>query len=334
LIQPALYAVASIAAALSSSAILLSSRWRHQVPLWARFACMLALLCSPQVDDAFAILSNSHWWLAIGLMSLGMLMDPPGRLWRMGELVFTAVAGLSGFAAVFGLPILGVRAIRNRSRHSVAILAIAAGGALVQISYLVASGRHGALASIASDPGAALLVLVKRILATDALGPANLTALTPLKTIDWLVIVVAIALGSALGLVWIRALRHQATRLEAAAFGLTFVGGWFLSMWALTMPGLSLDMLFWPAAAARYFVVPTAALYLSMLLWRPGGRAALTALSVACVLLAAGILSGYRLLPMPSVDWAPFAECVDRGSPDCSVEIPPAWQLEVDARTR
>ena len=276
LIQPAIYVAASIAVALASTGIVLSNRWRHPVPLAAQFVCLLALLCSPQVDDAFGTLSNAHWWLAVGVLSLGMLRDPLGRLGRMGELAYTAIASLSaGFAAVYGFPMLVVRAVRNRSRHSAAILAAAVVGALIQMSYLLSSSRHGDIGPIISDPGTSLLVFIKRVLATDALGTPTLAVMSPLKTVAWQTWLVVIVLAAALAFIWIRALREETTRLEAAALGVTIAGGWLLAMWAFTMPGASLDMLFWPTAGARYFVVPTAAIYLILLLWQPGSRARL-----------------------------------------------------------
>ena len=334
LYQPALYAASSILAALASAAILLSSRWRRPVPLTVRFVCLLALLCSPQVDDSFATLTNAHWWLAIGLLLLGMLADPPGRLSKTGEVAFTIVASLSGFAALYGLPMLGVRAIRNRSPHSIAILVVAASGLLVQVFTMLASNRHGNIDEIVTRPATAVLVLVKKILVTDIVGPTNLAALSPAGSIGWRVGFLGIALAGALGVVWVRAIRNDDTRLEAGALGVTFLGGWFLALWALTLPGLDLDMLFWPGAATRYFVAPTAVFYLLLLLWEPGGSLARIALGVACLLLAAGILSGYRLDGLTRVDWAPFATCVDKTNAVCSVAIPPGWQLEVNARAR
>jgi len=45
-ITPAIYAVVAVAAAVLSCSIALSSRWRYEVPLVARFLCVLALLSS------------------------------------------------------------------------------------------------------------------------------------------------------------------------------------------------------------------------------------------------------------------------------------------------
>src|SRR5450759_3953908 len=90
-IQPAIYAAVAVAAAVLSCSIALSSRWRFSVPLTARFLCVLALLCSPAVEEVFGTLTNAHWWLAIGLVLVGMLSDPLSRRGKSGELAFTAL---------------------------------------------------------------------------------------------------------------------------------------------------------------------------------------------------------------------------------------------------
>ena len=120
-----------------------------------------------------------------------------------------------------------------------------------------------------------------------------------------------------------RCQRSSHSHLKLPRLGCVFISGWMLALWALTLPGLNLDMAFWPAAAPRYFVVPTAAIYLLLLLWKPGGRGSFIALGVAVALLASGLLGGYPLNPRPAVDWAPFATCVDQTSQHCSIVIPP-----------
>jgi hypothetical protein len=46
-----LYMAAAIAIAVLSCSIALSSRWRGGIPAASRFVCVLALLCSPAVDE-------------------------------------------------------------------------------------------------------------------------------------------------------------------------------------------------------------------------------------------------------------------------------------------
>ena len=65
-----------------------------------------------------------------------------------------------------------------------AIVGIATVGVLVQVTFLVGSSRRGGVGPIVGDAGRAVLVLIKRVFATDVLGAANLEALAPLKTMD------------------------------------------------------------------------------------------------------------------------------------------------------
>jgi hypothetical protein len=323
--QPTLYAAAAVAVAVLSCLIVLSSRWRDPVPLIARFACLVALLCVPGVGETYGTLTNTHWWLGIGLLLLGMLSDPQTRKVRTGEVVLAALAGTSGFAALYGIPALGVRALRNKSRHSLVVLGIALLGVVIQVGILLGSTRRGDIGAILADSATGVLVLAKRVVATAALGDSNLAVLWPLESPTALASLVAIVVATALVLIWTRA-----ARMEVGAFLLTLLGGWLLGLWALSVS--SLDVLLWPAAAARYFLVPKAVLYVSLLASWPFGGVWRAVSVLLGVLLLTGILADYHLARSPTVDWTPFAQCVDLTRGDCTIEIPPGWSLQVEGR--
>jgi hypothetical protein len=327
LIQPALYYGIAMVAAVLSCSIALSSRWRFPVPLGARFLCVVALLCIPGIAETYGALSDMHWWLAVGLVLLGMLHDPLSRRLRIAEIVFVALTAASGFSALYGLPSLAVRAFKNRSRHSLALLGVALAGVVAELVYLLQSSRHGDLAGMA-HPVTAVLILAKRVPATLALGESNLAFLWPSRdaaVFDWLAVVVLVV---ALAAVWVRA-----PRLEMAALLLTLGGGWFLALWAMTS-GATIYMLFWLTSAARFFLVPRAVAYVSLVLVRPAGLLSRVAIGVSCVLLATGILSDYHLSPAQADDWAPFAACVEKRVSTCTTVISPGWTLEIESRSR
>ena len=320
-IQPAIYAAVAVAAAVLSCSIVLSSRWRFSVPLSARFLCLLALLCSPAVGEVFGTLTNAHWWLGIGLVLIGMLSDPLSRRLKLGELAFTALTALSGFAALYAVPSLAVRFFRNRSRHSLALLGVALAGILVQVGYLLNSGRPVNGTGMFNDPITEVIVLVRRVFAGSVLGDTNLALLWPKYLPDTWVWLLPIALIVALTAIWIRA-----PRIEVTALLLAQLGGWVLVMWSLT----DLTWLWLFQIGGRYFVVPMAMLYVSLIVSWPAGTLRRGMAGLACVLLATGILSGYHLNPLPYVDWTPFAACVEKHTTTCTTVIPPDWQLEIN----
>ena len=141
------------------------------------------------------------------------------------------------------------------------------------------------------------MVLIKRVFATDVLGAPNLEALVPLKTMDPPTWAVSILLAVTIGFLWIRAARDPATLPEAVALGLSSSQAGCLRLGPdPARPEFGDGVL--AGAAPRYFVVPTAAIYLLLLLWRPGGRGSFIALGMAVASLASGLLGGYRLDPL------------------------------------
>jgi hypothetical protein len=94
-IQPAAYMAAAVAAAVGSCSIVLSAHWRPPVPVVVRFACLVALLSSPAVDEIFGSFSNIHWWLGVGAILLVMLRDPVTRRTKRAEYAFVAASAVS-----------------------------------------------------------------------------------------------------------------------------------------------------------------------------------------------------------------------------------------------
>ena len=320
LIQPAIYAIVAVATAVLCCSILLSPRWRYPVPLAARFLCVLALLCSPAVDEVYANLTNAHWWLALGLILLAMLSDPKSRLGRLGEIVYTAVTALSGVGAVFALPALGVRCLKNRSRHSLGLAGIALAGSIAQVAFLVSSTRHLNGAGLSHHPLTSLLILLRRVPGVAVVGDTNLSALWPDRMpVTWLWLLL-ITLGLALTAVWVASAR----RLELATLLLALVAGWILALAGAPSPVEGL------LRGGRYFVVPVAMLYVSLVLSWPTSAFRRTMAGLACLLLATGILSDYHLYPLPAYDWSSFAACMDHGTATtCTTTIAPDWTLQV-----
>lgn len=325
--QPTLYAMATAAVAVLSCSLLLSSRWGAPVPLGIRLACLAALLCMPGPAEAYATLANVHWWTGVGLVLLGFLRDPSSRHGKAGESVFVALASASGFVALYGIPLLAVRAIRMRSRHSCLLLTIAIVGVALQIAFLRASPRVGGVGGITTEAGTAAAILARRVFGAIAIGDSHLPSHWPGELPDFLTGAVVMALiGS------VAYLAVTARRLELGALLAILIGGWLLALWGMTTQRMDLGILFWPLAAARYFVVPKAAVYLSIVAsWRPGQDWRAVA-AVAAVISLIGIVADYRLEPRPPLEWAAFAECVDQTQRTCSTVIGPNWELVMQGR--
>lgn len=320
LIQPAIYALVAVATAVLCCSILLSPRWRYPVPLAVRYLCALALLCSPAVDEVYANLTNAHWWLALGLVLLGLLSDPLSRRYRLGELAFTAVAAFSGVAAYFALPVLAVRWFRNRSQHSLALVGVALTGGLVQLVYFIGSARKLNGAGLAHHPLTDLLILLRRVPGAAVLGDTNLAVLWPERLPETWVWLLVIALGAALAVVWART-----SRLEVVSLLLALLAGWMLALAGAPDQHEAL------VSGGRYFLVPVAMLYVSLVVSWPADMSRRMMTGLACVLLATGILSDYHLYPLPATDWASFAACMDHSSAaTCTTTIAPNWTLEVN----
>jgi hypothetical protein len=326
-VQPTLYAAAAAVVAVLSCGVVLSSRWRESVPIAARFACLLALVGMPGVGEAHAIVATSHWWLGIGLLLLGMLRDPSGRWSRAGEVAFVAAAATSGFVAVYAVPMLAVRALQARSRHSWLVLGTATVGCAIQVGSLLASSRRGDIGVILADPAAGLGVLAKRVLATIAIGDRGLAVVWPFDAPSVAGVVAACMVAALVALMWARS-----PMLEVGALIAAVVGGVVLALWALTGPGAELGMLFWGGAASRFFLIPKAALLITVVATWSHDRVWRAAAALFLVILTVGIVADYAVTPMPRVEWTRFARCLDESSDHCATVIPPGWTLEVTGR--
>ncbi len=96
----------------------------------------IAVVAVPHTGEVFMNLTNTHWLLALGLITLLISRDPPGVLGGILEAGFVAMSCLSGPFVFFFLPLFLVRACRRRSVFSVAMALIALGCFYWQWQYL------------------------------------------------------------------------------------------------------------------------------------------------------------------------------------------------------
>ena len=139
--RPAIYVISAFAVTLACCSLVLSSRWCAPVSFPVRVVCLFALVSMPGTDEIMFTLTNIHWWLAVGVVILGLLDDPRSRLGRVAEAAFVIVVALTGFSALYGLPVLLFRWLRSRTGHARALLIAAGTGLFVQLGVLASSSR-------------------------------------------------------------------------------------------------------------------------------------------------------------------------------------------------
>ena len=323
--EPTLYVAVGTAAAVLSCGWVLSPRWRFEVPLGLRFAVMLGLLCSPTVDEVHGNLTNAHWWLAIGLVLIGLLRDPVGRGSRGWEIGYVTVASLTGFSALYGLPTLVARALRTRTRHSSLLCGIAAVALALQTAILLASHqRQGRLGVMFSEPSTLWVVPLKRVFGAMALGDQYLSVVWPADVPTWWVIpLVGVVVAAFVVLL------ASTDRLVAIALVAVAAVGVVLAFWATTMDPLTPAALIAPGAASRYFVIPVAAMYIAAAVverWSGITAAAGVTLALVCLVAIAG---EYRIPGDTMFDQSPFYACMQKDVGTCSTTVPPGWTITV-----
>ena len=326
--QPAIYAVVALLVTVGSCSWVLSARWGMPISFPVRVACLFALVCMPGTAEVTATLTNCHWWLAVGVLVIGCLTDPPRPPGRILEIAFVALTALSGFAVLYGLPALLFHAVRTKSRHSLTLVAVAVTGLVIETSYLIASPREGSagrLTHIGADT--TVLLVVKKVFGLAALGDVNFAQSWPLRQAPlwaWTITFVLLALVVAL-FVALRAPQR---------YGLLccVLGAWFLAIWSETRPGGRFSALLLPGIGNRYFVPAIAAVYLLVLMATSRRRLRALVVATTAVLLLVGIASDYHLAPRGHVDWSEFARCVDGSQQTCTVVIPPGWEVVITDR--
>ena len=84
--------------------------------------------------EVFGTITNIQWLLAPALAVIVATPTPLRALSRANQIAFTACSALSGPFSVLALPLCAVRLWTDRDRHSIALVAIVAVSALIQIS--------------------------------------------------------------------------------------------------------------------------------------------------------------------------------------------------------
>ncbi|HWA11442.1 MAG TPA: hypothetical protein VG838_18525 [Opitutaceae bacterium] len=286
------------------------------------YACALAVVLVPNMDEITAFAVNVHWWGAVilVLIALSAPARTGGELAR--DLFAVMLFGLSGPWALLFSPLFAWRAWRARTAGSIATLVLAVAAGLVQYHFSIPypplppgeSYWHAhllpALAGVGYRTGGQLighLPLVSR----SQFPPWEFAALG-----GWLLLLVLLPVSP----------RHRSFRWPLVGVAVVVVAATVMRCrgWEY--------MLFSPAICQRYLFLPLLiTLWLLLLaLDNPAGRRCLAIALLAVI--AIRNVDYVRMPPVVDFHWEKSAAQLDRGEA-VSVPIYPAgWVMKLEPR--
>jgi hypothetical protein len=316
---PRLYGLAGLAFVVA--AVLKASSPRVRFPF--AYACALAVVLVPNMDEITAFTVNIHWWGAAILLLVGL--SAPAR--STGELVRDlAVVLIVGFSGPWGLlltPLLAYRAWTARTAGAALTAAVALAVGLIQYHFQVSYGplppgesfwtAHGfpALAGAGYRTGGQLIGYQPLVRGVDV-SPWEFAALA-----GWIALLCFLPLAR----------RHRRLRWSLAGTALIVVAATVLRCrnWEY--------MLFSPAICQRYFFLP-----LLITLWllilaldaeAPWKRAVPLLLLAVVAVRNAG---NFRMPPVVDFHWSRYAERIERGEQVDVAIYPAGWGMTVAPR--
>ena len=305
---PALLAAFSVVLMLWTAATIATSR----MPYAPLMACLLMLV--PHDGIIFGSMTHAQWVLAPGLAVIAATPSPEGRGAQINQLVFAALAGLTGPCAFVALLPICLRLFFHRDKHAWHLAAIIVGAAAVQF-YVYATqyvpyrgdARYLHMAVAAADRWFGQMANGVRSTAHEHYVLAGLVAVT---TAASLLLPGRRVLFLCLGM----------------AAGAMLVGG--ITRFA---PGIShyFDHIF---SGDRYFYLPRlVTMWAAALLLIEGGPV-LRALAAVCVLVVTLNFYGWQRVSFPYLQWREEAWKIDRNEPVDIAIHPNGWRVTVPAR--
>jgi hypothetical protein len=299
---PVLYAVATLLVHVAMLTPALSARLDWIIPGRMLRALLFTLLCL--MPPMWEVLGNISNLIFVGGISLTLLMlsdDPRSGAGRVGELVAVAALGLSGPLIALFVPWFGWRWWRMRSRHSLAVVAVATVAAMVQGVIFLLSDREESAGSMAVLPR----TWVERIGGSWLFGDSDILN-SPSQMV-----------ASAAALAWcIGAVVVTVVVLRGTAVAL-----WLLHFTLLAAPGFAYGYMPPPFSWQRHFVTPMA-IVVVLLVAVIGARRWAMAAGVWLAVGAGAMLHDFAPEPYPyRPDLTGLQQCVNRGEPVCRQAI-------------
>lgn len=313
---PRLYGTAALAVVVA--AVLKASSPRVGFPF--AYACALAVVLVPNMDEITAFALNIHWWGAVILLLIGLSAPArsPGELAR--DLAAVLVIGFSGPWALLLTPLLAWRAWNARTAGAITTAALALAIGLTQSHFqatyppLPATetlwGSHllPALAGIGYRTGAQLIGYQPLVRGVDV------SAWEFIALAGWVALLCFLPLA--------RPHRRLRWSLVGTALVIVAATAYRCRYWEY--------MLFSPAICQRYFFLP-----LLITLWlllvaldsaAPWKRALPLLLLVIIAVQNAG---NFRMPPVVDFHWANYARRIERGEKVDVAIYPAGWGMTV-----
>jgi hypothetical protein len=310
---PAIYALASGTLTIALVAYALSRRMPFSPSI--RVALALAAIAAPVATEVFLNLTNVQWFLALGLLLLGISVSPRTRLQRVFDISLLLVAGLTGPFALLFVPCFAIRWWARRDGHSVVLLALLVACAGIQFRPFgleLLRARAGAPTAHAAHLLDFIPVLGGRVYSI-------LLGFLPAPSRSLMVVAFLFALAGA-ALVVARIVHRRAVEAMMVLLGGAAVLGSACAAFQSNPGALA-------SGGDRYFYLPTVTiLWAALLATRPPSRISLLLLILAAASFIGLAVRGEK---MPDLHWSEASRCIGVRVP-CIVPInPPGWQIEL-----
>lgn len=299
---PVLYAIAALLVHVVMLTPALSARLDWVIPGQVLRAVLFALLCLlPPQWEIIGTITNLLWVGGISLVLLMLSDDPRTRAGRVCELAALLALGLSGMLMVFIAPWFAWRWWRTRSRHSLAVVAVAGFAALAQGVTFLLSDRE--------TPGGSVNVLPT--VWVERIGVSWLFGDIDILNSPWRIVLSVVALAWCIG----------AVVITVVVLKRTAVALWLLHFTLLAASVLAYGYMAPPFSSQRYFLVPIAVVIVLLVAVIGASRWAMAA-AMWLAVGAAAMVHDFAPEPYPyRPDLTGLQQCVKRGEPVCRQAI-------------
>lgn len=305
-LTPALYVSSAIVALLWTCATLSVSGLR------LGWLYALAIVLIPHNGEIYALLTNTTWFFAAGILFLAVAPNPVSNIGRANEIAFVVIGGLSTLFSALVVPAFLWRIWSRHDRYSVVLGTVGAATGIAQGIFAITFKHRPAEAN--PDPSHFINLMFARIFPSFD-QPAVIAAL---------LLLVAAAL----------ALNPTRDRLALIVFATVAFGSLALVYYKFSHARTTLFDYY--HMHDRYHFLPRIAIFAAgaSLLFSPAPITYRAAGGLLLLLLMTGHnVMGWKKIPETPKEWAAFVPDIDSGKPVYIVTNPGGWALRLPAIT-